>query len=275
MNNLVSIIITTKNEKLVIERLLQSIANQTYKKIETIVVDNKSQDNTKQIAKKYTVNVFNAGPERSAQRNFGAKKAKGDLYLFLDADMELSKKVVEQCVKAIQKSKKVGMVIIPEVSIAIRFWEKIKAFERSFYNASGDASIEAARFFRKPLFNKVGGYDENITGPEDWDLPEQIKKLGIITARIKAPIYHHERISSVWDLGRKKYYYGLKSHTYLVKNKVSVMGAKTIYILRPVFYQQWRKLIQHPIYSISMFFMLIVEQLCGGWGYIYGRIRKV
>jgi len=41
---LVSVIITTKNEGKVIERLLESITAQTYKRIEIIVVDNHSQE---------------------------------------------------------------------------------------------------------------------------------------------------------------------------------------------------------------------------------------
>jgi GT2 family glycosyltransferase len=167
------------------------------------------------------------------------------------------------------------MVIVPEISIAQKYWEKVKAFERSFYNEGGDEQIDAARFFKREIFALVGGYDENITGPEDWDLPEQIRLKGYKSARIKAWIYHHERINSVWQLGRKKYYYGLRAHTYMSKNKVSVMGAKTIYILRPVFYQKWRKLLQHPLLSVSMFSMLMIEQFCGGWGYLSGRLKKL
>src|SRR5260221_10860805 len=98
MNPLVSIIITTKNESLVIERLLQSIKKQSHPQIETIVVDNYSTDTTQKIAKKYTKRVFEFGPERSAQRNYGAKMSKGSYIVFLDADMELSPKVIEECV---------------------------------------------------------------------------------------------------------------------------------------------------------------------------------
>lgn len=272
---LVSIIVTTRNEEAVIERFLKSVLAQSYRKIELILVDNNSSDNTKKIARKYTKLVFNKGPERSAQRNFGALKSNGEYLMFLDADMELTKKVVESCVKVIQKSAKTGMIVIPEYSVATRFWEKVKAYERSFYNDFGDAEIEAARFFKTKLFNQVGGYDESITGPEDWDLPERLRQTGFKTIRIKQSIYHHERIASVWDLGRKKYYYGLRAYTYMAKNKVSIVGAKTIYILRPVFYRQWRKLIASPMMSVAMLFMLTVEQFCGGWGYLYGRIKKI
>ncbi len=51
---LVSVIITTKNEERNIETCLKSIKNQTYKKIEVIVIDNNSADSTEKISKKYT-----------------------------------------------------------------------------------------------------------------------------------------------------------------------------------------------------------------------------
>ena len=86
----VSVIVTTKNEEDVIGTLLKSIKKQTYPSIETLIVDNHSSDNTIKIAKKYKVECFTFGPERSAQRNFGAKKSRGKYLLFLDADMELN-----------------------------------------------------------------------------------------------------------------------------------------------------------------------------------------
>jgi len=55
MGNIVSVIITTKNEEKNIENCLRSIKNQNYprEKIEIIVVDNNSLDKTKEIALKY------------------------------------------------------------------------------------------------------------------------------------------------------------------------------------------------------------------------------
>ena len=190
MNRLVSLIITTKNEEKVLGTLLQSIKKQTYKNIETILVDNNSIDDTLKIAKKMGVKIFNFGPERSVQRNLGVNKAKGEYVLILDADMELTRNVVKECVEMMQKNSKVGALVIPEQSIAKTYWEKVKAFERSFYNESGDSTTDAARFFRQKVIIKVGGYDETITGPEDWDLPDTIKKLGYKIDRISAKIYH-------------------------------------------------------------------------------------
>lgn len=270
---LVSIIITTKNEEAVIEKLLKSIQKQNYSNIEVILVDNNSTDNTIDIVKKFKkITIYNFGPERSSQRNYGAKKGKGEFVLFLDADMVLTQNVVKECVEKIRSDKRVAAVVIPEKSIGFSFWEKVKGFERSFYNEKGDIFTDAARFFKKEVFEKVGRYDEKITGPEDWDLPETVLEKGYLIKRIMFPIYHYERIMSIWSLARKKYYYALKSGRYLKRHKISIISPKTIYFLRPVFYKNWRKLLRHPILTFGLILMFSVELVAGGLGYLFGRL---
>lgn len=269
----VSIIITTKNEEQTLGRLLKSISRQTYSKIETIVVDNYSLDTTSKVVKKFSVNFFQHGPERSAQRNYGAKKAQGDFFFFLDADMELTPRVVEDCIEKTDEAKLTG-VVIPEESKVINFWGQVKAYERSFYNEKGDPITDAARFFSKKVFIKIGGYDETITGPEDWDLPDRIREQGFKIGRSSEKIYHHEQKISPLTLFKKKFYYGIKAHKYLSKHKIGVFSPKTIYFLRPLFYKNWLKLLTHPILSLAMIYMLSIELLGGGLGYLIGRLRK-
>lgn len=272
---LVSVVITTKNEGDVIRRLIKSIKSQTFKNREIILVDNNSTDNTLDIARSMNVKAYTVGPERSTQRNFGAKMAKGQYLLILDADMELTPKVISECVKLMKSDEKIGGIVIPEQSLSSGFWGKVKAFERSFYNEEGDEITDAARFFRKEVFENVGGYDESITGPEDWDLPDTIKKAGYKIVRINEIIYHYERIKSPFDLARKKFYYALKTHRYLSKQNISTFSPKTIYFLRPVFYRHFDKIITHPFLSICMFITLTIELFGGGFGYLIGRIKRL
>ena len=166
-------------------------------------------------------------------------------------------------------------LIIPEESIAHNFWEKVKAFERSFYNLEGDQTTDAARFFRREVFEEVGGYDENITGPEDWDLSESIKKRGYKIGCVKSKILHYERIPNLFSLVEKKYYYALKSYKYLGKQNIPIFSSKTVYFLRPVFYKNWKKLISNPIFAIAMFIMFFLENIAGGAGYLIGRIKNL
>lgn len=273
--SLVSVVIPTYNEEDVIGRLLESIKRQTFRDVQVIVVDDGSQDKTVEIANKYTSGVYKRKhAERSVQRNFGAKKSKGEYLLFLDADMELSSNVIAECVKKIKQSRKIGGIVIPEESVPTNFWEKVKAYERSFYDLEGDDVTDAARFFTKTAFNEAEGYDETITGPEDWDLPETIKKLGYDIERICAKIKHHERINSLYSLVRKKYYYGLKSHRYLKKQDTPTISPKTIYFLRPVFYKNWKRLFSHPVVSIAMFGMFVFELAGGGLGFLVGKVKN-
>ena len=96
MKRLVSCIITTKNEEKVIKSLLSSIKTQSYKNFEIVLVDNYSTDKTRQIAKVFSARIFNKGPERSVQRNYGVTVSKGDYVLILDADMTLDKNVLKE-----------------------------------------------------------------------------------------------------------------------------------------------------------------------------------
>lgn len=274
----VSVIVTTKNEENHIGTCLRSISQQSCKNIEIIVVDNSSEDNTKDIVSASGAFIFNKGPERSAQRNFGAKKAKGDYLIFIDADMILGKNVIKECVELAKNSKIktqnscIGGIVIPEKSIGEGYWGKVKTFERSLYE--GDSSIEAARFFRKEVFREFGGYDEKITGPEDWDLPQRIRKKYKIR-RIKSFIVHNEGKVSLLSLMKKKYYYGLKVPNYLDNNHpVKLTAQQFVYLLRPAIYRNWKILVRNPKVTFGMIIMLVCEQTVGFIGFVVGYLTR-
>ena len=267
---LVSIIIPTKNSASTLEACLKSIKNQTYKNIEVIVVDNNSADNTKSIARKFTNLVFDKGPERSAQRNFGASKSKGEYLLFIDSDMELEEKVVEDCVDKININNNLKAVIIPEVSFGEGFWAECKALERSFY--IGVDWIEAARFFKKDVFDKVGGYDEKIISGEDFDLHLRIKGTGEKQRvdRVASFIRHDEGNPTLLSLLKKKFYYGSKIKKYAVKknNYIFYKKQSNMLIRYKLFISQPTKLFKKPILGVGMLFLKTTEFIAGGLGLI-------
>lgn len=89
---LVSVIVTTYNEGKVISKCLSRIRNQTYpqSKIEIILVDDDSTDNTVEIAKELNARVVRSG-FRNIERakSIGLSYAKGEFILFVDADIFL------------------------------------------------------------------------------------------------------------------------------------------------------------------------------------------
>lgn len=263
----ITVIITTKNEEKNIGRLLKSIKNQAFKNSETIVVDNGSTDKTIQFAKNFGTKVFQAGPERSVQRNFGAKKATGKFLLFLDADMELENSILSECFK-LAKSGKEAIIISEKVSGA-GFWDRCRALEKSCY--LGDELIEAARFYKKDLFLKLEGYDEQLIASEDWDLHQRAKKIGAEIGRTKNFVIHHLRENSPLLAAKKKYYYGKNLAQYLKKHPR--LALTQYQPLRMAFLRHIDKLAAHPILTFGLFILKFAEYLGGGLGFLRGKME--
>lgn len=255
---LVSVIITTKNSASSIEVCLKSIISQNYaeEKIEIIVVDNNSSDQTVAIAKKFTDKILFKGPERSVQRNVGIEKAQGKYILYLDSDMSLSDKVISQCVRKCENEGFIALYI-PERITGIGFWVKVRDFERGFYNTS---CIDAVRFVRRENIYKIDGFDESLTGPEDWDFDRRIKTTGR-TGIIQLPLYHNEGKFNFPRLLRKKKYYAKNFNKYLEKwGYADPIVKKQLgfrYRFWGVFTEKgkWKRLLRHPFLTLAMYFL--------------------
>jgi len=283
---LVSIIITTKNEEKNIGNCLASISEQTYTKIEIIVVDNFSSDPTREIASRYTSKVYERGPERSAQRNFGMLEiAEGDLLMFLDADMILSPVLVDNCVQHMQDHS-FAALHIPEVVLGKNYYSQVRRFERSFYDGT---VIDGARFFRKEIFAEVKGFDKTMSGPEDWDIDKKIKQNGKIGLLSKNPIpgidfenwklkpfiidhgtnpeqfgsviFHNEAEFDLRKYLTKKRYYSQSFDPYIKKwgkNDPDIRKQLGLwYRFFGVFLEnsKWRRLISHPHLALGIYFL--------------------
>jgi glycosyltransferase involved in cell wall biosynthesis len=269
MNNpLVSVIVPTKNSSEFLEACLQSIKAQTYGAIELLVVDNFSTDSTPEIAKRYTENVYQIGPERSAQRNFGATKATGQYVVFIDSDMQLSPKVIESAVAKVSADPSIKGVIIPEESFGEGFWAQCKKLEKSFY--IGVDAVEAARFINRDTFEQIGGYNEQLISGEDWDMSDRVEEIGKI-ARIDDLIYHNEGRISLMQTLKKKYYYAKQARQYLKESKATsgsdkrksgVIGRYALFFSHPV------KLFANPSVGLGMLFMKTSEFGAGALGMI-------
>ena len=273
MNNpIVSVIVPTYNSALYLEGCLRSIKEQSYENIELIVVDNNSKDNTKEIAQKFTDNVYNHGPERSAQRNFGVNKSKGAFLLIIDSDMVLSSEVVKACLLEMKKAK-VKAVVIPEESFGEGFFSQCKRLERKYY--VGVPWMEAARFFERTIFEEMNGYNEGNTGTEDYDLPQRIQNIHGEKAigRVDEYIFHNEQRLSLIKTCRKKFYYAQKLEVYQSdpanKNHFNLQ-ANPLNRYR-LFFSRPGLLLKNPVLGLGMLFMKTCEYASGGAGYLKGR----
>lgn len=273
---LVSIIIPTVNSGLFLENTFKSIKNQTYKNIETVVVDGQSKDNTLPLSKKYGAKVYQLKTnlpkgtfDAPYRRNYGVKKSKGTYVYYVDADMELSPKLIEEAVRLCESS--FDAVILPEDSFGEGVWARAKNLERRCY--WGDDLIESPRFFKKSVWENVGGLDQSLAGGrDDGDLYEKLKEKGYKVGRTKNIVMHNEGNLTVKKLFKKKYMYGKDVVKYVSKRPV--VGVASYSPIRLSFIKNWKLFVSRPADSGAFVIMKTVEVAGGALGMVDSIVKK-
>jgi glycosyltransferase involved in cell wall biosynthesis len=264
----VSVVVPTRNSARTLAACLESIRAQTHEPLELVVVDNASSDGSDQLATRWADIVLRGGPERSAQRNRGAGKSRGAFLFFVDSDMVLEPYVVAASMEVVARG--VDAVIIPEQSFGDGFWARCKTLERSCY--VGDDSIEAARFFRRSVFEAVGGYDEDLDAMEDWDLHERVRQTDARVGRVDALIWHDEGRLRLAPLAAKKFHYGRSFGRYLTKHPR--LARRQAQPFRQAFVRNRRRLAADPVTATGMLVMKLSEGVAGGAGLVSARVRS-
>lgn len=264
---LISVIIATRNEEKNVERIINSIKEQSYPSdlIEIILVDNASKDKTREIAHSLIENVYNLTDEigldkvknfRGAQVNFGATKAKGEILFFPDADMTFDKNLFKEFSDNIANSKK-DALYVPEIVCGKGLFGKIRNFERSFYNKT---CIDGIRVISKNFFEKIGGFDvKNIVfGYDDWDITKMIVEAGAKVDITHACLYHHEEWLDIKTYLQKKSKYSVDAEDYINKwgrqdNDIKKQfGLKYRYCGVFIEDGKWKKMIKHPLLTFGV-----------------------
>jgi glycosyltransferase involved in cell wall biosynthesis len=297
----VSVVIPTKNEEHNIGNCLGSLVKQTSHDFEVLVCDGGSTDKTEDVVGSFKTSLniafYSLKPDLGHQRRFGAKKAKGKYLCFIDADMVLNPKVVEQCMGKLsafssqpsarkgeltannptnsvdrQRSKvPKGAVIIPEVSFGKGFWAKVKSFEKKMY--IGDDRVEAARFFTKEAYFASGGWKKGMAAGEDWDLTRRVRLAGYTIERVKELIHHNEGRIDLLRTLKRKFYYAQKSKPFVKKN-IKGLNDYLAFIFRPAYFRNWREFVKHPVLGAALCFMKSLEFSAGFLGIVSKRFVK-
>ncbi len=265
---LVSVIVPTKNSERFLEKCLESIKKQTFQDFELIVVDNFSTDRTPEIAKKYTDKFFQKGPERSAQVNYGVSKAEGKYIYKVDSDFLLDSKVIEQCVLEVQKGFD-AIVVHNSPDISVSFLARVRDFEVDMYKY--DLTHSSARFVKKEVYQKIGGFNPEITAGEDYDFQNKLNKGGFKTGFIEAEAMHLDepKDREFFKLMKKFFRYGVDSSNY-VRNNSDQVGKQTF---RTVYFKYWKKFIAKPHLAIGFLIYMFSKYLFGGLGLVYGKLK--
>jgi len=189
-----SIIIPTLNEDKYLPKLLTDLTNQKGKNFEVIIADGDSDDNTLAAASLFKsrldIKSFNTKKRNlSFQRNFGAKKAKGDYLVFIDADSRVDRNFVRNIEKVLEKKR--PLIIFPLYATSTR-----NSLDKSLLSIA-NYLLEISRFLKLPLtpgaclifekhfFSFIGGFRvtevqaEKKLFPEDIDLLKRAQKAGV------------------------------------------------------------------------------------------------
>ncbi len=150
-----------------------------------IIVDSFSNDGTVEIAKKYADLVIVERSNIPQGKNIGAKFAKANYIAFINADVILEKDWLDKILKAFQESKVIaacGLIKPYEKSIKARIFITVwnlfirLMFFIKFPHTSGECSL----IVKKEYFDKIGGFNENLSAFEDVDFGLRLSKFGKI-----------------------------------------------------------------------------------------------
>lgn len=172
MSSLVSIIIPVFNAERFIEKCIQSLLQQTYPKIEIIIVDDSSTDKSYLIAKSFENENVKVSQQRNAgaavARNTGLANASGDYIQFMDVDDFISPDKIEKQVAALN-----GQENKVAVCGYINFFNGqdlrlLKAVDQSSFIYSSDCPVEF-------LLNLWGANGEsNFIQTNSWLVPRSV-----------------------------------------------------------------------------------------------------
>ena len=197
---LISIIMPSYNQGPYLAEALESVLAQTYTYWECIIVDDGSQDYTKEVAKSYCVKdsrikyVYQENSGVSVARNNGIAHSRGEYILPLDGDDKIAPKFLELTLQEIEKDRDIRVV-----------YTDVKYFgSRNDVYRLPDFSIEQllgmnvmciTALFRKEDFEKAGGFNTNMKeGLEDWDFWVSMFQDGKGTAvKIPEVLFYYRR----------------------------------------------------------------------------------
>lgn len=204
---MISIIIPTLNEEDVLQGTITALRALTTVPYEIIISDGHSSDKTVEIAKKYADVVVEWGGKTrqniSQGRNAGAKVAKGEFVLFLDADSRVENPDVffPEALKQFEINPKlvaltVKVRVYPDkATLSDRIIFGLLNFNTALKNNIfhvGDSTGEL-QLIKKSVFDSIGGFREDLVTREDADIFWRLSNVGRTILYRKLTVWHSGR----------------------------------------------------------------------------------
>ncbi len=216
-----SVIIPCYNEEKDILECLKSLAEQSFQNFEVIIVDDGSKDRTLEIMnefadknKKITIRILkqnHKGPGEA--RNLGANKAKGEILVFIDADMTFDKDYLKNLIEPLNKQEIIGttheLEIVKNIdNIWSRCWGKIRVSKEDAKN------MKVFRAIRKNKFLEFGGFDPKYGYADDQTFWFKYKIKPVVA---KNAVCYHKNPENLKQIYRQSRWIGASHNINLIK----------------------------------------------------------
>ena len=186
MNPKVSVIICTFNRASLLKEAIESVRSQTFQDWELIVINDGSNDETPSVLTDYAhidqrihfINQKNSG--LGASRASGPKLAKGEYLAFLDDDDLFSHDKLQNQVSYLDANSEIGLVygyvdMVNNEKEFLRQWPTRPA--QNFIELIRQCTIQPnACLVRKKCFEKLGSFNQNLNGSDDYEMWLRIAK---------------------------------------------------------------------------------------------------
>ena len=227
---LVSLIIPSLNEAQRLPSLLKQVRKLRHDqsdRLEIIVVDGGSSDDTRQLCTPLADKVFQHTRGRAAQMRAGAECANGDLLVFLHADTVLPDDAFD-CWRTLADSDKAWGFFMVRLSGAASAFRVIEWFMNHRSRLSSIATGDQTLCIKRDAYFELGGFAD-IELMEDIEISKRLKKVTdpmLFSSRVRCSVRRWQRSGVVrtvlimWYL-RAAYFFGA-SPTWLQKKYYGV-----------------------------------------------------
>ncbi len=172
----VSIITVTYNSADTLQDCIDSVANQSYKNIEHIVIDGNSKDNTLEIIQKNTsVSRYISEPDNGIYdaMNKGLKLASGDVISILNSDdIYDNKDVISDVVNTLGRHEALYAdlcYVDPHDTNQVRRYWKSGAYNRNSFKY-GWMPPHPTLFLKREVYEKYGDFNLELKSAADYEL---------------------------------------------------------------------------------------------------------
>ena len=198
----VSVIIPAYNRVDAIGRAIESVLGQTYSDFEVLIVDDASQDGTKDAVMDYKDSRIRYVPCRqrggaAKARNIGIGLARGEYVSFLDSD-DLWEDNKLQCDMEIMRADPrclactSGIVYVDERDGRVIARAPARDLEVTRERALRmECSTAVDLTVRRDVVQEAGGFDESLPARQDWDLWIRITSTGYAKQEPKSTYINH------------------------------------------------------------------------------------